>query len=628
MNSLIRVSCVSNRVQTMRPDICLEYSLSAIDDLRENAPDIILLPSFALTSASCGGLFQNSALLDSAKTALDELCLATADLPSYLIAGLVIDDWSKSAPVCAVLYRGEVVGYVPSQPAPFMKFDGAYSERVLPFGTVFGVGRCRFTVLSCAPDQLALKTAEIQASGCDLVLCPSCTPLYAGYISDVRRLARLVSKSLGCALALCNGGTGDTSSPHLFGGFAGIYECGEEMRFVTHKNADCDISADIVTADIDIDIIASQKLGGIYVAPHHMEEAAAGKKGILRRIPQNPFLNCPNRDAYISELFALQVSSLMSRLQNSGMERVVLGISGGLDSTLALLVASRAMECLGLPAANIYAITMPGFGTTDRTYRNALGLMQKLGCSCAEISIEAACTQHFKDIEQDSSLHDITYENAQARERTQILFDISNQVNGLVLGTGDLSEAALGWCTFGGDQLAGYNVNVCLTKNMVRAAVKYVADSGTYPQGAAPPQSMGGGGSPAAIPVILYDILNTPVSPELLPAAGGKAAQHTEEILGKYDLHDFFTYYFVKYGFRPVKLYRYACVAFGSQVEPAEIKARLSLFLKRFFISQFKRSCAPDAASITETNLLGVHFYMPSDAGCQALLAELDEITD
>lgn len=612
MNSLIRVCCISNRVRSMRPDECLDSICNAIDEVRESSPDIIVLPSFALTSAGCGSLFHNIALLDSAKNALDELRLITADMPCFVIAGLVIDDWNKPAPVCAVLHKGELIGFVPAEKSVTMQFDGEYSDKVLPPNTVFSVGGCRFTVLSCTPDKLTLKTADILASGCDLVLCPSCAPIYAGYISDVRRAVRLISKSLGCAIALCNGGTGDTSSPHLFGGFAGIYECGDEMRFIAHKNADPETYADIVTADIDLDIIGSQKLGGVYVKPYYTIDVEETKKGILRRIPQNPFLNYSNRDAYISELFALQVSSLMNRLQNSGIQRVVLGISGGLDSTLALLVSARAIACMGLPASNILAVTMPGFGTTDRTYQNALSLIELLGCECREIPIKEACLQHFKDIGHNPDIHDVTYENAQARERTQILLDLANQNGGLVVGTGDLSEEALGWCTFGGDHLANFNVNVCLTKNMVRAAVKYAADSDLF--------------DGKEIRSILKDILNTPVSPELLPADNnGEIVQKTEDILGKYDLHDFFTYYFIKYGFRPVKLYRYACVAFGTQLDAEDIKDKLVLFIKRFFGGQFKRSCAPDAASITETNLLGVNFYMPSDASCKALLEELED---
>ena len=616
MNSLIRVSCISNRVSVANPQKCLEHIVAAIDELRPTTPDIIVLPSFALTSAGCGSLLSNIALLDCAKTALSELCLATADLACYIIAGLVIDDWCKPAPVCAVLYMGSVLGYVPAEASAGMKFDGKYSENVLPEGTVFGMGRCRFTVCSVAPQKLMLKTSAMLSTGCDLIICPSATPIYAGFISEVRRTSRMVSKALGCALAVCNGGTGETSHPHLFGGFAGIYECGDEMRFVAHKNADIELDADVITADIDIDIVASQKKGGVYTAPYACADAEAGKKGILRRILQEPFLNCQNREAYISELFALQVSSLMSRLKNTGLNRIVIGVSGGLDSTLALLVAARAVQCLNLPMQNICGITMPGFGTTDRTYSNAVELIEALGCEKREISIKEACLVHFKDIGQEENCHDVVYENSQARERTQILFDVANKLNALVLGTGDLSEEALGWCTFGGDHLAGYNVNVCLTKNMIRATVGYVADSNMFAKGE----------TPKAVGVLLRDILDTPVSPELLPTEGGETTQKTEEILGKYDLHDFFTYYFVKYGFRPTKLYRYACVAFGTQLEPEEIKAKLQMFLKRFFGAQFKRSCAPDAAAITEVNLLSSHFTMPSDANCKALLAELEGV--
>ncbi|MEG2537219.1 MAG: NAD(+) synthase [Hydrogenoanaerobacterium sp.] len=612
MNSLIRVSCVSNRVAVLNPQKSLANIIAALEELRESAPDIVLLPSLALTSCECGNLFCNSALLDGARIALEELCIASSDMEGYIVVGLAVDDWGKPAPVCAVLLHGQVLGYVPSQSGLGLNFDGNYSDKILPCDTVFGMGKCRFTVCSAPPQELPLKAGELLATGCDLVLCPCAQPVYAGYTEEAQSSIQVLSRALGCAVAVCNGGTGESSHPRFYNGFAGIYECGDEMCFVKHENTDYKNFADIVTADIDLDIIAAQKKGGVYTAPFACAEEAQGKKGILRKIKQNPFLTDKNCDAYIAEVFSMQVSSLMSRLKNVGFTRIVVGVSGGLDSTLVLLVAAKAMQCLELPSQNIYGITMPGFGTTGRTYQNALSLMDAIGCTKTEISIKEACLVHFKDIGQDENCHDITYENAQARERTQVLFDASNKLGALVLGTGDLSEEALGWCTFGGDQLAGYNINVCLTKNMVRAVTEYVASGGAELC------------AEGEIKEILCDILATPVSPELLPTENGETTQKTEEILGKYDLHDFFAYYFIKYGFRPTKLYRYACIAFGTKITPEEVKDKLKMFIKRFFASQFKRSCAPDAAAITEVNLLGTRFSMPSDADCSALLDELE----
>ena len=651
MHSLIRVSCVSNRVRPLQPEASLGYLLEGVAAARKSEPDLIVLPAFAFTGSCCGSLYGNRALLEGTRAALDELRLATANFPGYVVAGLVIDDWNRPAPVCAVLRGGELLGLTPAAGESALAFEGGYSSQVLPAGTVFAVGNCRFTVFSCPPEELLLHTAELAATGCDLVVCPTAQPVCAGSTGETRRVFRQLTKTLGCAAALCNGGTGDSTSARLFQGFVGLYECGEELCFIAHKNAERDSWGDFLCADIDTDIIAACKRGGAYVAPYARAQDNAGKRGIQRRISANPFLCQTNRDAYLGELFAMQVCALTGRLTNTGIKRMVLGVSGGLDSTLALLVAARAADDLGLPRSAILAVTMPGFGTSGRTYHNAVELMERLDCDMAEISVKDSCLLHFKDIGHDPEVHDVTYENAQARERTQILFDLANRVGGLVLGTGDLSEEALGWCTFGGDHLAGYNVNVCLTKNMIRAVVKYVAGGGVLqepgvgqplsgpdarelglkrPKSQLPPASMTGkapelGG--AGVAAVLADILATPVSPELLPAKNGKIAQKTEEILGTYDVHDFFLYYFVKYHFAPTKLFRYACVAFGAQVPPAQIKELLLVFLRRFFAAQFKRSCAPDAAAITEVNLLPEHFTMPSDASAAAFLAQAEQIS-
>lgn len=651
MHSLIRIACVTNRVFPLQPGASLDAALQGIRAARENAPDLIVLPALSLSGASLGSFAGNAALLDQIRAGLDRLCIETADFDGFVIAGLVIDDWGRPAPVCAVLRGGQLIGFVPSACGAALPFGGAYSQQVLPAGSVFSVGKCRFTVLSCPPDELLLHTAALRDTGCDLVVCPACAPVYAGYISDTRRALRQLTKTLGCAAALCNGGTGESTSPLFYQGFAGIYECGEELRFAAHRHAEHTGWGDSACADIDTDIIAATKRSGAFVPPLAHADAGAQKHGILRRIPQNPFLACPNRDAYVGELFALQTAALAGRLRNTGMKRLVLGISGGLDSTLALLVAARAVDELGLPRGCILAVTMPGFGTTGRTYHNAVALMEALGCDMAEVSIKDACLVHFRDIGQSAETHDVTYENAQARERTQVLLDLANRVNGLVVGTGDLSEEALGWCTFGGDHLAGYNVNVCLTKNMIRAVVKYAADNGLpaaagdgaqdapapdsaalglkRPQSNLPPTSMTGRSPRQYLPgiaAILNDILDTPVSPELLPAKDGQITQRTEDILGAYDLHDFFTYYLVRYRFGPAKLFRYACVAFGAQLKPAEVKERLLLFLRRFVAAQFKRSCAPDAAAITEVNLLPSCFSIPADASARALLAEAEQL--
>lgn len=363
------------------------------------------------------------------------------------------------------------------------------------------------------------------------------------------------------------------------------------------------------SADLDADIILSQKRPSLLQTEPLGKHILNKKAGLLRDVRQNPYLpaDCRKQIPVIEELFDLQVRALAGRMQNTGIQKTVIGCSGGLDSTLALLVASCAMRRLGLPQGNIIAITMPGFGTTDRTYQNALKLIDGIGAEKREISIADSILQHFSDIGQNSEKHDITYENAQARERTQILFDVANMEGALVIYTGDLSEAALGWCTFGGDQFANFNVNVCVTKTMARLAVEYLSGSAQF----------------VDVSDILKDILLTPISPELLPDSGG---QHTEEILGDYILHDFYLYYFTRYNMPPSKLYEYACRAFGGDYTPAEINRTLTMFIKRFFAGQFKRSSAPETAAISPVCLAPSCFTFPSDASSEFLLQELRSV--
>lgn len=311
----------------------------------------------------------------------------------------------------------------------------------------------------------------------------------------------------------------------------------------------------------------------------------------------------------LREWFELQSHSLAARLSNTGIDRAVVGISGGLDSTLALLVCHRAAQLMRLSPDHILAVTMPGFGTSDRTHQNALDLPRKLGMSTMDISIVPAVGQHLADIGHPLDRHDVTYENAQARERTQILLDLGNQIGGIAVGTGDLTEEALGWCTFGGDALAGYNVNVTVPKTAIRRIVAMLAEESTD----------------AELAAILRDILDTPISPELLPPdESGSITQKTEEILGDYEVHDFYLYYFVKYGFSPKKLLFYAENAFDDRYTEEQLRTWLATFLRRFVGGQFKRSVAPEAAAITDFGLSSMDFSVPSDMSARTLLRELE----
>ncbi len=365
--------------------------------------------------------------------------------------------------------------------------------------------------------------------------------------------------------------------------------------------------------DLDCDIIRCHKALSGGKEPFFHAIPQGRKRGILRPVRKNPYLPADETEAnqLLEELFDLQIRSLTARLQNTGIKKLVLGVSGGLDSTLCLLVAAKALDALELPRTNLIGVTMPGFGTTDRTYFNALALLEALGADSRDISIKQAVLQHFEDIGHSAAEHDVTYENAQARERAQILLDLANKEKALVLGTGDLSEAALGWSTFAGDHIANYNVNICLTKTMVRRVVDYVCGMQLL----------------SSATETLYDILDTPVSPELLPPdSSGQISQKTEQILGSYELHDFFLFYLVHCHFRPSKVYYYACIAFAGQIEPEEIKDKLKLFVRRFFLSQFKRSCSPDSAIIFPVHLNNQEFYVPSDLSPRIFLEEIDQI--
>lgn len=605
MNGIIRLKAVVNRVNCGNPQDCLEEICQMLTEAPRQGCDITVLPQLALCSPSSGSLLLGDGLLEQCEDALEALLVETAGSDGYLIVGLPVEDLGHTVSVMAVCHQGELVALIPAKdrPAPF--WSGDCSENLVPPETVFSCGRLRFCVVSCDLRTLPMRAAAAAATGCDLLILPAYSPVYAGLANQVMEAARSVSRSAGCAVAVVNGGVGDTSSPYLYEGFLAVYECGEELAV---KRALEEPGSFHAAVDLDVDIIRACKRARHSVEPSHSIRPAVDKPRILRRLRQNPWLPPEGRDAYLDEVFAYQVRSLAARMENTGLTRLVLGVSGGLDSTAALLVGVGTCDALGLPRENIVGITMPGFGTSDRTYYNALALLEKLEVSRRDIPIRAAVQQHFEDIGHTGK-RDVTYENAQARERTQVLLDVANQIGGLVVGTGDLSEEALGFCTFAGDQIASYNVNICLTKTVLRELTRRVTQSGRIP----------------GVAETVAEILDTPVSPELLPPEeSGEIRQKTEEILGPYLLHDFFLYYFARYRLRPAKLYWYACHAFEGELTPEFIKEKLAVFYRRFCAGQFKRACAPDSASITEVNLNGVNFYIPSDLDPSALLRELE----
>ena len=597
---------------------------------------IIIFPELSITGYTCADLFGQTLLLEEAEIALMQIMNNTRQMDIISIIGMPVVMNSTLLNCAVVCQKGKILGIVPKTYLPNYKefyeqrwFTSALNHpdtnirlcgQNVPVSanllfdtpdTCFGIEICEDMWAPIPPSSsLALQGAEI-------IFNMSADNEGIGKHAYVRSLISQQSARCLAGYVFSSSGFGESTTDVVFAGNGLIYENGsllaESERFSFKEQ--------LVISEIDVERIRGERLTNTTFAANigncpgrpaiHINTEFVNTRDLTltRPIEPHPFVPQGNElDQRCEEIFAIQIAGLAKRLVHTNCKTVVVGISGGLDSTLALLVCVKTFDKLELPRKNIIGITMPGFGTTDRTYNNALHLMASLGVTIKEISIKEACIRHFKDIDHDMTVHDVTYENSQARERTQILMDVANSCRGLVVGTGDMSEDALGWCTFGGDHLANYNVNVCLTKTMIRRMVTHLCSHFDEQIGS-----------------ILHDIVDTPVSPELLPPdESGKIQQKTEDILGNYALHDFFLYYLLRYNFPPRKLYYYACLAFSGELSASYILEKLKLFLNRFFAGQFKRSCTPDSARITDVNL--TCWSIPSDASAQSLLCDLDEI--
>lgn len=613
MDTLIRACAAVPSVLPGNPQACLTSALDCISQSAAVGSDIIALPALSLSGASCGSLLQNRAVLEGAERALSTLARKTSHINAYVIVGLPVLHEQGIFSGCAVLNRGRIMDTIFSidAPLPLRGYDPFSEEKDNPNAGPFSLYKCgdlRFCVLPCSPEHLTLYAPEAVRRGAQLLVVPCCEPVRAGEIRRYRMLVKFLSQSLGCAILLINNCVGESSSPSLYHPFSCLVECGKELSFQSHA-----LEPFLLQADLDTDIISSQSIGPSKQSGGFSVGSLTpnSKSRLLRQVERNPFLppNYSDAQDYLEELFSFQVEALAGRIKKTGLDSLILGVSGGVDSTLALLVCAKALDSLGLERHNLVGVTMPGFGTTDRTYLNSISLIEQLGAEKLEIPIKKSVLQHFEDIGQNPSVHDVTYENAQARERTQILFDLANQRGGLVIGTGDLSEAALGWCTFGGDHLSSYNVNASITKNVARAMIRQQAQSRDF----------------APLSSALLDVLDTPVSPELLPPSGsGEIHQKTEDILGAYELHEFFLYYFVRYRMAPSKILLYASSAFESIYPLEQIRSTLRVFLQRFFAGQFKRSCSPDSAALCDISLSEPFFSIPADGSSQSMLEELN----
>lgn len=601
---------------------------------------VVAFPELSVTGYTCGDLFLKPFLAQAAERVLGALLRRTESLDVVFLVGLPVVAGNVLLNAAAVCFRGEILGVIPKTYLPNYKefyeqrwfassleWGGGEVElcgQPVPAGTdlLFEAAGMKFGVELCE-DLWAVVPPSSRAvlQGADVIFNLSASNALAGKHAYVRELVAQQSARGLCGYVYASCGFGESTTDVVFGGNALIYENGTPLAFSERFS----MQAQLITGEIDVERLRAERLTNSTFRQDAAFEAAEPYEVIesglaplpvthlTRSIAPLPFVPKGSRlDENCQEIFNIQTTGLATRLLHAHAKTAVIGVSGGLDSTLALLVCAKTFDKLGLSRKGIIGVTMPGFGTTDRTYQNAQVMMKSLGITWREVDIKKACRQHFADIGHDEKVKDVTYENVQARERTQILMDVANQTGGIVIGTGDLSELALGWATYNGDHMSMYGVNAGVPKTLVRSLVLWAARHETNKKTKA----------------VLEDIADTPISPELLPAdKHGKIAQRTEDLVGPYELHDFFLFYFLRYGFGPGKIYFLAKQAFEKKFSAAVIKKWLKVFFRRFFAQQFKRSCLPDGPKVGAVALSPRgDWRMPSDASAEAWLAEVDAL--
>lgn len=626
-----RAASASLKLRVADPDYNKEEIKKAIDQAVDNEARLLVTPELSVTGYTCADLFFSSSLMTSAQKALGELAEYTAGKNICVIVGIPVRLNNSLYNCAAVLCGGEIKGIVPK--THIANYNEFYEKRWFASGG--SLAQCR-SIKLCGFDTkigsqlfdlgdgalLGIELCEdlwvpsppsgnLALQGANIIANLSASDEYvskAGY-----RKALIAGQSARCVCGYVYSGASvfESTTDLLFGGALFVCENGAVLaqgeRFLRETG--------IIYADIDIEKLNTLRVKNmsfensdkdIAVTPCTLENSHNDLR--YRYVDPHPFVPADDdkRRERCSEIFSIQAGALAKRLEHVGSSGAVVGISGGLDSTLALLVCTKAMALIGKSSADILGVTMPGFGTTGRTYNNAVRLMECLGVTVKEVDIKEACEIHMRDIDHNPAIKDITYENTQARERTQVLFDLANKHGKLLVGTGDLSELAMGWCTYNGDHMSMYGVNASVPKTLVRYLVEYVAST-----------------SSGETEKVLRDILDTPVSPELLPPDDkGNIAQKTEENIGPYELHDFFLYHFIRFGFSKEKLVRLAQKAFGGAYSEETISKWADVFVKRFFISQFKRSCVPDSPKVGSVSLSPRgDWRMPSDASFRIFLS-------
>lgn len=630
-DGFIKVSAATPKIKVADPAYNTEEILKIIDETEKNGASILVFSELTISGYTCGDLFLQQPLLTECKNQLLRIVKATENKSMLVVVGCPIVIKQKLYNCAVVISDGSILGIVPKTHLPnYSEFyelrhftSGEGLEEDLWFGEEFGyvnvavnqLFKCKEIpelVVACEICEdlwVPLPPSTYHAMAGATVICnPSASVETTTKESYRRSLVSNQSARLLAAYIYADAGEGESTQDVVYSGHHLICENGsvlaEAKRFTN----------EIIYADIDVQKLAAERRkmtsfpGGQTDDYFEQEFSLEVKENkITRTFPKAPFVpdNQDERDKRCDEILSLQSMGLKKRLEHTNCKHAVVGISGGLDSTLAVLVIARAFDLLDIPRENLICVTMPCFGTTDRTYQNAVSLIKELGATLKEVRIEKAVRQHFADIGHDENNHDVTYENSQARERTQILMDMANQYNGMVIGTGDMSELALGWATYNGDHMSMYAVNCSVPKTLVRYLVLYYAETTDNKK----------------LSEVLMDVLDTPVSPELLPPVDGVISQKTEDLVGPYELHDFFLYYMLRFGFPKAKLYRMAKLTFDGVYDDETIKKWLDKFYWRFFSQQFKRSCLPDGPKVGSVAVSPRgDLRMPSDASPTAWL--------
>lgn len=628
---IVKIACISPEIRVADCAYNADRIILNAKKAADNGVKIALFPELSVTGYTCGDLFFQRSLRNSAVKETLRIAKELAEKDIVAIVGLpVCDDTGKLYNAAAVLFNGEILGIVPKTNLPnynefiekrlFNEFDGksryvTINGKQVPFASdiIFADRLCtelRFAIEICEDVWVANSPSERHAAaGANAIfnLSASNETIVKGKYR--KKMIEIHSATCGVIYAYCSAGPSESTSQTVFSGHNLICENGEaiaEAKPFTTCYAEAEADFDFI-ANERARLCRSQDLGEYLTVYFDLPI-----KGTNRKYSPTPFV--PQEENKLNEAidnaFNILAYGLKKRVEHIKASKLVIGVSGGSDSTLALLICAKALKLLNRPATDILGITMPCFGTSERTLNNSVKLIEAIGATAMKVDITAAVTQHLKDINRPLDVHDVTYENAQARERTQVLMDVANSVNGLVIGTGDMSELALGWCTYNGDHMSMYAVNSSVPKTLVKAMIRREANN-----------------SPKSLKTVLLDVLDTPVSPELLPPTENDAiSQVTEDVIGPYELHDYFLFMLIRKGFNPSKVFKLAEISFKNKYDGKTIYKWLNKFIWRFFTQQFKRSCTPDGVRLGSVDISKLGMMMPSDACCDTWIADLEKV--